>query len=846
MTVKSMIRFMKWCKAERIFLALFVVSSLMTIARAQSSNDGNLREGLFLRRHDSMIGLADDVMKRLVEGRPIHPLAGDKVTFQNGNTETWTADTAGSDGWFKGDYLDEAYAYFCVFSDVERVVLIEAMGDETVYCNGVPREGNKYGYKDKWESWEPNFSYSRIPVKLKRGTNEFLFVCNRGVLKAKLESINPCVHFNGGHVTVPDLVVGRKVDEYAGIDIINATEKPIGDAFIEARNENGISAVTKLQLVQPMSVRKARFKLAGNSPLNTGDLWISLQLFEHEGNKRVVLDSTSVDLRVVAANATRNMTYLSDVDSSVQYYSVVPPVGPDDGKPKALFLSLHGAGVITRNMANSYYPKSWGYIVCPTNGGPYGYDWEDWGRLDALQVLGIAKSELNVDPSRVYLTGHSMGGHGTWIIGAQFPDQFGAIGPSAGWISWWTYVARNDTSSSPIARMIKRATTPVHTYEFVQNYKQLGLYILHGSKDDNVPVTESVNMADTLSKFDRDFVFHEQPDAGHWWSLNDQTGADCVDWPPMFDYFARHARINEREIENLDFTTANPGVSAKDYWVTIYSQERQLEPSRVILRFNPSRNSFTGTTVNTRVVAFDLSLADRTRLVSTDLDGQKLDSIAASVSSDKLWLQKFAGTWRVIPAPSPDDKGPGRYGTFKDAFRHDVEFVYGTHGNSEENEWAIEKARFDAEYMWYQGGGSVDIVSDEEFQPDAAPDRSVILYGNSETNSAWKKVLDDFGIRVLEGRLIFDKRIFDGPDYLCLMVRPRRGSSIASVGIVGGTEIEGMRLASIIPYLQPGFGLPDLTILNADIFSKWESGIKVAGFFGHDWGFTGGEFVEEK
>ena len=36
------------------------------------------------------------------------------------------------------------------------------------------------------------------------------------------------------------------------------------------------------------------------------------------------------------------------------------------------------------------------------------------------------------------ISGHSMGGHGTWNIGVQFPGTFAALGPSAGWISFWS------------------------------------------------------------------------------------------------------------------------------------------------------------------------------------------------------------------------------------------------------------------------------------------------------------------------------------------------------------------------------------------------------------------------
>ena len=100
------------------------------------------------------------------------------------------------------------------------------------------------------------------------------------------------------------------------------------------------------------------------------------------------------------------------------------------------------------NQSASYAPKTWGHVVAPTNRRPYGFNWEEWGRLDALEVLDIVKERYNIDENRIYLTGHSMGGHGVWHIGSLFPDRFAAIGPSAGWISFWTYRSAGSISAT--------------------------------------------------------------------------------------------------------------------------------------------------------------------------------------------------------------------------------------------------------------------------------------------------------------------------------------------------------------------------------------------------------------
>lgn len=822
-------------------IAVLLLSAGIAMAAEQKTH--YLDHGLFLKAERGQVGMTGPIMNKIIKGEPVNAMEGESVTAPDGKKEVWKVEKPDSDNWFKGRYLAGAYAYFEVNSHSEQKAILESFGDDMVYVNGVPRQGNKYGYKDTYPKWEAAFNYSEIPVTLRKGKNEFLFLCNRGRLKARLEYIEPGVLFNTLDATLPNFLVGKKVDDYAAVVVINATDNPLTGSVIKAESSAGIGGETSVPIIQPMSLRKIGFKLAGPAPSAVGTSEISLSLLSSGGTSAKKLASGSVEIETVQPTATHNVTFLSDVDSSVQYYAIVPPRGPQDGKPKALFLSLHGADVIATNQANSYYPKTWGYIVCPTNGRPYGWDWESWGRLDALQVLHIAKTTLNIDPSRIYLTGHSMGGHGTMINGVTYPDQFGAIGASAGWISWWSYVFHHDTATTPMADMLNRATNPLRTLKMKENYKQLGFYILQGSKDDNVPITEGIHMADMLKTFDKDFIFHEEMGVGHWWGLDDQAGTDCVDWPPMFDFFARHARPGASRILNIDFTTASPGVSSHDYWLTIYSQIRQLEPSNAKVRFIPSRNKFIGTTSNIKEISFELKMADAAKPFVVDLDNTTLDSIMVPPQTDRLWLQNTDGRWHVVGPPSPFDKGPERYGTFKDAFRHGVVFVYGTHGTRAENEWAFDKSRADAEFFWYQGNDAIQVLSDRDFKPADYPDRSVILYGNEKTNSAWNEVLANTPVTVSQGNIRFGNKTVKGKDYALLMVRPRKGSNVASVGVIGGTGVEGMRLTYLVPYLQPGFALPDVTILNRKYLEKGPDGIEAAGYFGLDWSIGSGDFV---
>ena len=132
-----------------------------------------------------------------------------------------------------------------------------------------------------------------------------------------------------------------------------------------------------------------------------------------------------------------------------------------------------------------------------------------------------------------------MGGHGTWHLGVTYPDRFAAIAPSAGWISMWSYAgAKRTESPSPVEELMGRALGPSDTLALSRNLSRLGVYILHGDADDNVPVGQARQMRQVLGEFHPDFAYHEQPGAGHWW------GNACVDWPPLFAFLTGH-RIPE-------------------------------------------------------------------------------------------------------------------------------------------------------------------------------------------------------------------------------------------------------------------------------------------------------------
>ena len=72
-----------------------------------------------------------------------------------------------------------------------------------------------------------------------------------------------------------------------------------------------------------------------------------------------------------------------------------------------------------------------GYLVAaPLERGDYFY--RDQGDMDVMEVLEDVQRHYRVDPSRIYLMGHSMGGYGTNNVATHHPDLFAAVAPAEG------------------------------------------------------------------------------------------------------------------------------------------------------------------------------------------------------------------------------------------------------------------------------------------------------------------------------------------------------------------------------------------------------------------------------
>lgn len=127
-------------------------------------------------------------------------------------------------------------------------------------------------------------------------------------------------------------------------------------------------------------------------------------------------------------------------------------------------------------------------------------------KLDLL--LNSITSNFKVDTNRIYLTGFSMGGAGTWAMALRYPKRFAAVAPVSGW---------EDTT-------------------YAEVLKDLPIWVFHGDSDQIISVKESENMVNKISALGGNIKFTKYPGLDHniWYKTynNDQ----------LYEWFLKNKR----------------------------------------------------------------------------------------------------------------------------------------------------------------------------------------------------------------------------------------------------------------------------------------------------------------
>jgi len=158
----------------------------------------------------------------------------------------------------------------------------------------------------------------------------------------------------------------------------------------------------------------------------------------------------------VSTERIQELSYQFEEAGEAMEYQLYVPTTYDAATPSPLIVLLHGLGSnpgqIIRYQGLTDLAEERGYIVV----APMGYNARGWygsggpgvaslqgaaldalenlgelSEMDVMNVLELTLEGFNIDPDRVYLSGHSMGGGGTWHIGIKYPDIWAGLAPVA-------------------------------------------------------------------------------------------------------------------------------------------------------------------------------------------------------------------------------------------------------------------------------------------------------------------------------------------------------------------------------------------------------------------------------
>jgi len=729
--------------------------------------------------------------------------------------ELYDVVTADEKGSVTHQSLKNGWAYTVLSRREPGTVLVEGRGLASFFVNGTPYPGDPY-----------RSGILRVPVPLAAGPNRILVRAIRGGFTLKFLPAAGPASLSPHDATLPDLRAGKLLEgAYGAVIVLNHADTTIRRARLVFGDDHVFRLGTAMvRHVLPYGFEKTPFRLRQIREPKPEEL-------DEKGRYRLPVEIRLGDavhtveyvMDVRGPGDAYRETRLSPIDDSVQYHAVRPPVAIEAGKKYALFLSLHGASVEAWGQARSYSAKRDAFVVAPTNRRPFGFDWQDWGRSDALEALEHALSNYPIDPTRVYLTGHSMGGHGAWYVGALYPDRFAAIAPSAGWSSFFNYGGgmKKDYGDAPVLTPFEITQNENDTIAFLTNLGRTPIYVLHGGKDEEVPVSEAKRMLEALSPFHREHVYHEQPDAKHWW------GRECVDWIPLFEFCRKHRRVEDPLA--FSFTTFNPAVTARYSWVTVFAQTEPAKLSTVTVAADPGKETVAIETENVAILDLDLARVIHSRTAKVTIDGKEFELLARA----QRLRRGETGEWGTGSSPADETgKTPDRAGPFKLAFGNHMVWVYGTGGTDEVQAATIAKVRSDAYAWWYRGNGRVRILADTDFDAKTYAGRNLILYGNADTNRAFAAIDPGCPVSVGQGRITVGETEHEG-DLGAYFVYPGNGGAL--VGVVGATSAVAMRRMFPARYFISGSAVPDWVVFGEEVLSKGLSGVKAAGYFSRDW-----------
>lgn len=540
--------------------------------------------------------------------------------------------------------------------------------------------------------------------------------------------------------------------------------------------------------------------------------------------------------------------YRSRYDGNLQPYSVhVPPQYDRDQQRWPLVIGMHGIGsgthytlrrVLGRDrdkeggepggkpLIRGNMPRLPNYgVITASAWGYHNSAFWFYGEDDVLRVVEEMKATYRIDPDRVYLTGLSLGGLGTYHIGARWPDVFAALGPLGGFSSvklyrqirshpktWWEDVLIEQ----------RDATT------YAENGMYTPMKVVHGRRDGPRHATAMTDRYRAMNYT----VELDIPEAGHdVWQYSYGDGA-LVRWMMRF---VRPSAPDEVVYKTMSYR------HLRAYWVRIGWIDDYMRPA--LLRVHVDKDDRSRVVVDTasNLRGFTLDLG-RARVADgpAPLTIQLPDGTATVQGRGPTHFRRVgAGPWHVADtaAPPAGHKRPGASGPVDDIMYEPHTFVVGTTDPAQTD----VNRRLVAEDHTYLRHHQHDIwfpIVDDTAVDEATLRGNLVLYGNPASNAVLARMLETgkLPLRFDDDALMLGERRFDGDDVGIKMAYPNPFAPDKTVVIVAGVTWRGTLLSRYLPR-----HVPDLIVWDRRLQRHYDERIlidrpvRLAGYFRSDW-----------
>ncbi|MCH2134732.1 MAG: hypothetical protein MK116_13400 [Phycisphaerales bacterium] len=786
-------------------VALLLATLVLSDSALAQAPGLRLREGLYLPPggEGPSSGYWDAVDRAVAEGSFAAPKAGDTVAFPDGRSGAWRLMVVEEPG-INFDVDRGGWLYFTVDSLPAGPALVDLMGHQAFYVNGLPRAGRPMA-----------IGQMKYPVQLKEGVNDFLVHVGDGPVSIKikhLESDEPKVHILQYDRVLPWLLDLHHVDVVASVLVVNANDEPLEDVRLATKTRfepltnfadypsdavPGVWEYMEVDSIPAMSVAKVPIRIVGPPPHKRIGRPYPVDIEVQQSADGEALGSAVINLSARNHGNHFRRTWIDGLGTVQECITIGPKPGDVSG-PTGLVVAM--PSVLKSPMATAYaFEEDFqAAVVVPTTRRP-GLARTGMGRSQVDEAVNLVEAIHEIDENRVAVNGFADAGLDAWDLALRRPGLFSGAAVVG------TEMPMQDES-------------PLWT-----NGASLDLVYRHG--EDDPTITE--DFAGRLEQSRRGASARTQveimPEFDRWW------GAKTISDDTMTS-FLFGGDANQADGIQIDMVQDASTRPHSDQWAVIHQWIDDSRPGRVQAKIVGSQAVIRTDNVH-EILLRGAPLMSAAPL-QVDIDGSTLE---LESEAQEACLQRGDDGWRLADGCNVTGKTSLR-SCYDDIYRRPLLLVYGTAGDdlSTRESWA--KARYDAEQFWNIADGPSHIVADRDMTDELLTGRNVILYGNADSNVAWSKLIGESPIDVRAGSATIGDREMAGDDIVVCFVRPLAGDRAGLVAAVGTSGPTARRMAYRLPMTDPMQDLPDWMVVDR---AGMAAGAVESGRFDRDWSLAG-------